>query len=381
MPYALPSTSHRNSHPPGPAVRPLTGLCFWASAAGAAWVLVGYPAFLAIRPARRSIVADVEPTVSIIVPTYREFDTMPDKVRALAELDYPADRLQVIISVDGDPALAEVARAAAPDAEVVLLEQRSGKAVAVNTALSHASGEILILTDANNVLAADSVRAAVRHFADPEVWAVAGQREETGSAYDRYEDLLRRLEARSGSVAAISGDFIAVRRSHMPSLPAGVVNEDLWLLLALVRSGGRVAYESRASSLEPALDASAEVTRRSRIGAGRLMLASELRGLPPAFVGRVVSHKYGRLALPFLLLGVLGSSVGLRRRQPYRLAAAAQVGVYGLAAASLAGLQPPGRAGLPSRIARQFLVGNLAVAIGVVRAARGRQDARWDAVR
>ena len=362
-------------------MRRLAAAGFWCSATGAGWVLAGYPAFLALRPARRSRVRDIEPTVSIVVPTYRELETMPEKLRALARLDYPADRVQLIVSVDGDPRLVDAARAAAPDAEVVLLERRSGKAAAINEALGRATGEILVLTDANNVLAPVSVRAAVRHFADPAVWAVAGQREESGSAYDRYEDLLRRLEARSGSVAAISGDFIAVRSDRMPKLPVGIVNEDLWLLLALVRAGGRVTYEPLASSVEPGLATAAEVARRSRIGAGRLMLASELGGLPPAYAGRVLSHKYGRLALPFLMLGALASSLRLRSRAPYRLAAGAQLGLYGVALLAVAGVEPPGRAGLPSRAARQLLVGNVAVAVGVVRALRGRQDARWDAVR
>ncbi len=367
-------------------MRRLVAASFWLSAAAAGWVLGGYPAYLALRPARRGGIGkgapgDVEPTVSIVVPTYREFDTMPDKVRALARLDYPRERVQVIVAVDGDPDLAEAARAADPAAEIVLLPRRSGKAAAINEALGRARGEILVLTDANNLLAPGSVRAAAAHFADPQVWAVAGQREESGSAYDRYEDLVRRLEARSGSVAAMSGDFIAVRAERMPPLPLGIVNEDLWLLLALVRAGGRVTYEPRASSLEPALSTAAEVTRRSRIGAGRLMLASELRGLPPGYAGRVLSHKYGRLALPFLMIAALLSSLRLRASEPYRAAAAAQLGLYGLALLAIAGVEPPGRAGLPSRAARQLVVGNAAVAIGVVRALRGRQDARWDAVR
>lgn len=362
-------------------MRRLAAASFWLSASGAGWVLGGYPAALALRrplPDRR---APITPTVSVIVPTYREFEAMPEKVAALRQLDYPDGGVQVIVAVDGDPRLADVARDAAPWAEVVLLPERRGKAAAINAALEHATGELLILTDANNVLAPDSVRAAVAHFADADVWAVAGRRDETASAYDRYEDLVRRLESRSGSVAAISGDFIAVRRDRMPTLPVGVVNEDLWLLLALVRAGGRVTYEPRAFSIEPGLGARSEIARRSRIGAGRLLLASELRGLPPAFAARVISHKYGRLALPFLLLAVLGSSLLLRGRSPYRQAAAAQLGVYGLGLLAAGGLEPSGRVGFPSRVARQLLLGNVAVGLGVVRALRGRQDARWEAVR
>ena len=320
-------------------MRRLAAAGFWCSATGAGWVLAGYPAFLALRPARRSRVRDIEPTVSIVVPTYRELETMPEKLRALARLDYPADRVQLIVSVDGDPRLVDAARAAAPDAEVVLLERRSGKAAAINEALGRATGEILVLTDANNVLAPVSVRAAVRHFADPAVWAVAGQREESGSAYDRYEDLLRRLEARSGSVAAISGDFIAVRSDRMPKLPVGIVNEDLWLLLALVRAGGRVTYEPLARSVEPALATAGEVARRSRIGAGRLMLAAELRrpaaglrragglaqvrppgpAVPDARRARVLAAASGPRAVPARRKGAAGrlrprAARGCRRR-------------------------------------------------------------------
>ena len=102
------------------------------------------------------------------------------------------------------------------------------------------------MTDANNLLAPASVRAAVRHFADPEVLGGRpGGAARHGSAYDRYEDLLRRLETRSGSVAAMSGEFMAVRRERLPPFPEGVVNDDFWLLCQLVRGGGRVVYEPR----------------------------------------------------------------------------------------------------------------------------------------
>src|SRR5271156_2265470 len=119
-------------------MRRLAVACFWGSAAGAGWVLGGYPAFLALLPERRPRTGDFEPTVSIVVPTYREFETMPIKVRALAELDYPADRVQVIVGVDGDPRLADVARATAPDAQVVELPTRSGKAAVIDTARAQA---------------------------------------------------------------------------------------------------------------------------------------------------------------------------------------------------------------------------------------------------
>ncbi len=356
--------------------------CFGASAAGAAWVLGGYPATLALLPARpwrRDAAAS--PVVSILVPAFRERDTLGHKLAALANLDYPADRVQIVVAVDEDAPTADAARSSAPGATVLFAAERGGKAAALNRAAEVADGEVVVLTDANNVLEPGSLRAALRHFADPAVWGVAGARREAGSAYDRYEDALRRLEARSGDVAAMSGEFMAVRRERLPRFPADVVNDDLWLLCTLVRGGGRVVYEPEAGSREPAVSARGEIERRSRMGAGRLMLLGELRGLPPAFAWRLVSHKHGRLALPFLLLGALGSSLGLARRPPFGLLAAAQVSVYGAGALALAGVAPPGPAGRAARAAGQFVLGNAAVAAGVLRGTRGRQSTRWEPVR
>lgn len=354
---------------------------FAVSAAGSAYVLGGYALAVAALPRRPWQQADSTPSMTLIIPAYREREALRRKLEALADLDYPAENLQVIVAIDQDEELARVAKDAFPAADVLFSPDRGGKAAALARSLPSVRGDVVVLTDANNVLEPGSLRAAARHFADPGVWAVAGRRGEAGSAYDRYEDLLRRLETRSGSVAAISGEFMAVRREHLPAFPSHVVNDDFWLLCQIVRGGGRVIYEPEAASVEEALELDAEMARRSRMSAGRVMLLSELRGLPAGFVWRAVSHKQGRLALPFLMLGALLSSLALSRRPLYRALAAGQVGVYAAGAASAAGKVPAGPASRPARMAEQLVVGNVATAVGIVRALRGRQSVRWDAVR
>lgn len=344
-------------------------------------MLAGYPLALLLLPRRPWDTGETAPPVTVLIPAYREREALREKLHALRELDYPPARLQVIVAVDDDRELSAIAAETYPEALVLFRSGRAGKAAALSRGISECTGEVVVLTDANNVLHRDSLRAAVRHFADPAISGVAGRRRESGSAYDRYEDILRRLESRSGSVAAMSGEFIAVRRSSLPPLPGGVVNDDLWLLCRLVRDGGRVVYEPEASSTEPSLDARAEVARRSRMGAGRVMLAPELQGLPAGFAWRLLSHKFGRLALPFVVAWMLVSSLGLARRRPYRGLAAAQLVVYGAGGLALAGIEPPGRSGMLARASAQFLLGNAAVAVGVLRAVRGRQDVRWDPVR
>jgi hypothetical protein len=357
------------------------GLLLGASASVAAWVLAGYPLVLAALPARPWRQGDEPLRVSLLVPAYREREALRHKLEALATLDYPAEALEVIVLADEDAGLVDVAREARPDAVVLFSPERGGKAASLNRGLEQATGDLVLMTDANNLLAPGSVRAAVRHFADPGVWAVAGRRGEAGSAYDRYEDLLRRLESRSGSVAAMSGELMVARRERIPRFPAGVVNDDFWLLSEIVRAGGRVVYDPEAASEEPAVELRGEVARRSRMGAGRVAAVRDLPGLPAAFAWRAASHKHGRLALPFALLGILGGSAVLSRRRPFGALLAAQAAFYVAGLAAAAGARLPGPLGTLLRAAGQFTVGNAAVAAGVARGLRGAQDVRWEPVR
>lgn len=354
---------------------------FWTAAATASWVMVGYPLALALRRPRSWRRGHDLPSVTLIIPAYREREALREKLAALTALDYPRDRLELIVAVDADAELARIAAAAPPAPTVLFSPEREGKATALNRALQHAHGEVVVMTDANNVLAPDSIRACVRHLADPTVWAVAGRRGESGSLYARYEDLVRRLEARSGSVAGISGELIAVRRDRMPRFSDSIVNDDLWLLCQLVRAGGRVVYEPSAASTEESIPAGDELARRARISAGRVLLLGELIDLPPAYALRIASHKLGRLGLPALLSATLLSSLALSARRRYRAAAAAQLIGWAPGLASLLGLPLPGRAGGVARASRELLIGNAGVAIGAVRGLRGHQSVRWEPVR
>lgn len=354
---------------------------FWACGAGVAWVLGGYPAALALAPPRRWRTGEGEPPVTVLVPAYRERHLLPRKLASIAALDYPADRLQVIVVSDGDAELAAVARGAAPGATVLALPERSGKPAALNAGLAATEGDVVLLTDAHSPLRPDALRAVVRHFADPDVWAVSGRWGEHGSAYDRYEHALRALESRSGSTAGVFGGVLAVRRDRLETFPADVVNDDLWLLCRLVRGGGRVVYEPAAQCLDAPVGPGQEIERRARIGAGRVLLARELRHLPAGFRLRLLSHKFGRLALPFLLLGALASALSLAGRPRWRALAAAQGVAYATGGLAAAGILPPPPARGPARAVGQFVAGNVAVALGVLRALRGRQDVRWRAVR
>lgn len=350
--------------------------------AGTAWILLGYPASLLLRRERPTApAAGAPPSLTVVVCVCGEPEAQA-KLAGLITSDYPERLLEVVIAADGERSAATAAIAACPGATVTWSETRRGKAQAIGDALALATGEIVVLTDANNLLDPGALAAAAARFADPGVWAVAGARAERGSAYDRYEDLLRRLESRSGSVAAASGELLAIRRERMPAIPPGIVNDDLWLICQVVRAGGRVVYEPRARGIEDALGARGELERRTRIGAGRVALAGELRRVPLGFAWRLFNHKIARLALPFLVAATAaGIFAGARRSVLCRVAATGQAVVAAAAAAGCAGWSPPGRAAAFTRASRQIVLGLLATGRGVVRGLTRRQPAAWRTVR
>ncbi|MCW3016469.1 MAG: putative Glycosyl transferase [Solirubrobacterales bacterium] len=355
-------------------------------AVGAGWVLAGYPASLLLARPRAAgqvttVAAEATPTVSVVVCAASAPQPLAAKLDALRYDGYPPDQLELVVALDGDAALRTVVMQSWSTAVVTFSAGRRGKARALRDALALATGEIVVLTDADNALAPGSLRAAVRHFADPSVWAVAGRRGETGSAYDRYEDIVRRLESRSGSVAAASGEFLAVRRDHLRPVPADVVNDDLWILLDLLARGGRVVYEPASGGVEGALKPLQELERRARIGAGRVQLVGQVRRLPPDAAWRVLNHKVARLALPFLLLAGL---CGLPAARGWlgRGVAAGELAILGAGIAHARGRRPRQRhARALTGACAQLVVGLAATACGLGRGLTGRQAAIWRAVR
>jgi hypothetical protein len=357
----------------------LGAAAFMTAGAAALWILAGYPLVLRLLPRRPWSRSDWTPRVSVVIPTYCEYEELGAKLGSVASLDYPSELLEIIVVSDGDPVLARVAAAACSRATVLVQPERRGKTAALNRGLAVASGEIVLLTDADNPLDSGSLRAAVSNFADPDVWAVVGRLPGNGSAYEAYEDRVRRLESRSGSVSGASAGFMAARRDRLGRLPEGIVNDDTWLVCDIARRGGRLVYEPLAMSSEPEFSGAGEHERRARMAAGRTALAGELRGLPPGFAWRLVSHKLGRLALPFLLTVCLVSSAALAIAQgdAWSGIAGMQIVAYGAGAVAAAGVTPPGPVGRAAGAARQFLIGNWAIGAGVVRALRSRQAATW----
>ena len=332
---------------------------FWVSTLVVLYVYAGYPALLAIwarvagRPARKRLPGDARPwpSLSIIVAARNEAARLPGRIANLLELSYDGPREIVVVSDGSTDGTAEVLRPFKPWLRLIEVPE-GGKPRALNAGVAAATGDILVFADARQRFGRNALRELAANFVDPEVGGVTGElvldcEAETcdaGStiadgvgAYWKYEKWLRRNEALVRSTLGATGAIYALRRELWQPLPAETLLDDVLAPIRAVLAGFRVAFDDTALALDSTPpDAATEARRKRRTLAGNYqILALEPRLLLP-FVNPVwlqyVSHKFGRLLVPWALLGVFVASAWLSSRHWfYAVATIAQLLFYGLA--------------------------------------------------
>ncbi len=364
---------------------------FWMAAALIGYSYLGYPGWLWVkskwspRPVRRS---HDEPTVSAILVVRNEEAVVARKLDNLLALDYPAEKLEVVVVSDGSDGRTPAILgdyAARGRVKMLLKPAAQGKAAGVNDAVGMASGDLLLLTDARQQIEPQALRYLVENFGDPEVGAASGELmlgdPQTGEAgkgmgvYWRIEKRIRELESASGSVVGATGAIYCIRRSFFEPLPAGTILDDVLLPMQVVRQNARVIFDSRARAWDsPDLGDSREFNRKVRTLSGNyqlLQLAPWLMGWSNPIRFEFISHKLSRLAVPFALMALLVASLFLP--EPfYRAALIAQLVFYALSVIAIAGM----RIGPLARIAdpaRTFVVLNCAAAVAFVNFVTGRK--------
>jgi len=362
---------------------------FWASVSVIAWTYLGYPLWLYVRSrwhARPVRTAPMEPSVSIIMAVHNEAEALPRKLRNLSEIDYPSDRYEIIVTSDGSTDGTNQILAAQACDRLHAMESpwHQGKACAISLAIKAAKGEILVLTDARQLIAPDAVRRLVANFADPAVGCVSGElilgqpvKTESGNGvglYWRMEKKIRQWESVTGSVVGATGALYAVRRELAVPLPPGTLLDDVYLPLHVVCQAKRVVFEPGARAYDAAAAPRQEFRRKVRTLTGNyqlLRLAPWLltRANPVRF--EFVCHKLLRLLVPFALAGMLLSSA-LLPGMFYALASLVQLVFYGSAALSVF----RSRLGMVSRLADvslAFLVMNMAAAVAFIYFVTGKR--------
>ena len=304
-------------------------LLFWLSAGLLVWSQLGYPLFLVALQAvqrkplpTRPLRGDDVPFVTVVVAAYREATVIERRIENLRALDWPADRIELIVACDGsDDGTPDAARAAGADA--VLELSRGGKIRAQNAAVRLARGELIAFSDANAVWKPDALRALAGAFKDPEVAYVCGRvRFENidgtnqEGLYWRFEMFIRGLEARLSSVTAGNGAIYAVRAIDYVEVDP-VMGHDLKLPFTLVKAGRRAIEAPLANATElmvPSIEGEFARKRRMMSHAWPIVIKGGLlspRGYSPLYALMIFSHRAIRYASPLLHAVALISSAVL----------------------------------------------------------------------
>ncbi len=388
---------------------------FAVCAAGLFYIYIGYPSLIWLlarfrsHPARRQGLPEDFPTCSLVIPCFREGAALRVKVAQFLDSPSALHVQEIVIGFDGPPAEGEstvedlqalvrshgpggTTPAPVPALRVVVFPHRRGKASVLNDLASTASGEVLVLSDARQVLHPEAIGQLLANFADPSVGVVSGELvlesgSEGGAAsrglgfYWRYEKFIRRCEGRYRSVPGATGALYAIRRHLFSGLPAVTILDDVVIPMLAMQQGCRCVFEPAAEVYDaPSASVEQESLRKRRTIAG----AAQLIRLFPQWLLpwrnpiwlEYVSHKLLRLASPLLLVGLAGSNLALLERPSMQAFGAVQAAFYG--AALVGGLaQRSGHRAVGFGIPLMFVALNATTALALWDALRGRFRVAW----
>lgn len=336
------------------------------------------------------------PTVSLIVACRNPGELLAAKITNTFDLDYPNDRLELVIVADGSTDGSESALRGLDEKRIRFrhLETHGGKAHALNVAMGMASGEVLVFSDVDALLAPSALRLLLRHFGDPIVGGVCGQRilqreqqtlRDAQMSYVDWDSRIKSLESAVGSMTSNDGKLYALRAQAASPIAEGVT-DDLDAALKLIGNGWRFVFEPDAMAVVrvPARSPAHEISRRRRVVArslGGLRLHRQL--LDPRrsglFAISLGINKGLRRLLPIWLLLLLASNAVLAPGSwLWSALLALQISAYGLAGLGAVAPRFPGRLGSLSRKAFYFVLGNYGTLLGLLDFLRGRKVVRWD---
>jgi cellulose synthase/poly-beta-1,6-N-acetylglucosamine synthase-like glycosyltransferase len=352
-------------------------IVFWAAAGLIVYAHLGYPLLLGGLVAlfgRRNeppVAAGELLGVSLIIPAHDEEAVIERKLANARALDYPSDRVEVVVASDGSTdRTIELARSAGAD--LVLELPRGGKVAALNRAVREARGDILAFSDANSYWRPDAMRRLVARFGDAEVGYVCGQVRFAGGEggnqeglYWRYEMAVRSLETRLAGITAGNGGIYAVRREAYIELDPSR-GQDIGFPFELTKRGWRAVYEPEAIAEEkmaPTVEGEFRRKRRMMSGLWDVMLKWGMldpRGYGPLYALEIYSHRLLRYLTPWLHLVALAANAALLSSGAvYIVTFALQLAL--LAGALLGRFLPA----LPFRIAYYYVTVTASIAVGL----------------
>lgn len=378
-------------------------IIFWFALAVVLYTYIGYGLVVWIWAKAKSLFGnnkklytpDFEPEVTLVVPAYNEGDILKSKIEDCLALDYPANKLQITFITDGSTDNSEAVLAAYPQVIHLHSPERGGKSLAENRAMEYVNTPYVIFTDCNTFLNRNAVREMVKHYQDPQVGAVSGEKKIlsqdslSGSGeglYWKYESFLKRCDSQIHSLMGAAGELVSFRSNLFEPLEKDTILDDFIQSLRIVDKGYTVVYEPNAYAMEaPSVSMVEEMKRKIRICAGGWQSMARLTSLLNPFRQPVVtflylSHRVLRWSLtPALLAVLLPVSFALAWLSGgiYSLAFGLQVLFYSAAWAGWV-LDAKGVKPKPLVVPLYFTMMNIAVFKGFFRYIRSSQPAAWE---
>lgn len=317
------------------------------------YMYFGYPALLTVLSAfkkERREKKDIAPMVTLIISAYNEEKIIEKKIENSLELNYPKDRLEIMVisdgSVDNTDGIVRGYSSKFDNVRLLRVEGRGGKNVALNRGLPHTSGDIIVFSDANSMYEGDAIKNLIEHFSKKEVGCVVGQlkymnteNSDAGQGealYWKYESFIKRLESRLGLLLVGNGSIFAIRKELYPVLEPDVPN-DLQIPLEIGHNSHEVIYEPKAIAAEElAKSLTEEFKRKVRVInrglIGFLKLRKKVKGLR---LFGFISHKLLRWLADIFLILIFVSNMFLIGFSSYRIIFLLQLIFYGSAGVGL----------------------------------------------
>lgn len=365
------------------------------------YTYAGYPALLWLlgrllpAPVSEPGEPDRWPDVTILLSAYNEEAVIDARIRNFLELEYPRERLEILIGVDGsaDHTADRARRFEDAGVSVVTFPRRRGKAAVLNDLMRTARGEIVVLADARQRFDAGALRALLAPFGDPRVGAVSGELilsdapDSPGVArgvgfYWRYEKIIRRNESRVDSTVGATGAIYAIRRALFAPIPDDTILDDVLIPLRIARRGYRVLFEPQARAYDRgATSPREELRRKVRTLAGNFQLFARERWLLSPFHNRLwfqtLSHKGLRLVAPLLQGTALATNLLLAAEPVYRVTLAVQL-LFFVAALGGYALQNASRRSPILALPYTVCLLNWATVVAFIRFVTGQQRVTWE---
>lgn len=373
---------------------------FWIVALLFVYAQIGYGMFLRCVLKLRGPLPDLTlldddqcPSVSLVIPVYNEEDVIEAKLRNTAQIDYPADKLEVLVANDGsnDSTVALASHHSHPNLRILDNSQRQGKPGTVNNAVAQAQGDVLCLCDANVMFVPDAIRRLVsRLHESASIGAVSGdvrlasEQSDFGegeSAYYQLERVVQLAESRLDSVMGVDGGMYVIRRELYRPIAPDTIVDDFVISMNVIRQGARVLYEPSAVAHENGTPGTAqEFGRRIRLSAGAMQVLLRRHCPPlrrPIACFEFLSHKVLRWAGPLWMVALLVLNIILMGTHwIYLLGLVGQGLFYGIA--TLAWLVPSLRGNRIAGIIFYFVMSHVAMALGLLKGLLGWQAVAWN---